>query len=77
MKTALMHSEDLSAVEMTIGLRLKQIRKSRNMTIKALAEQANVSAGAISQIERNLANPTVRVLEQLRVVLNVPLTAFS
>ncbi|CCF11930.1 MULTISPECIES: cupin domain-containing protein [Pantoea] len=76
MKTALMHSEDLSAVEINIGVRLKLIRKSRNMTIKELAQQANVSAGAISQIERNLANPTVRVLEQLRVVLNVPLTAF-
>ncbi|OAE03771.1 helix-turn-helix domain-containing protein [Pantoea sp. OXWO6B1] len=76
MKTAVMHAEELSAAEANIGIRLKLIRKSRNMTIKELAQQANVSAGAISQIERNLANPTIRVLEQLRVVLDVPLTAF-
>ncbi|KAB8313117.1 helix-turn-helix domain-containing protein [Erwinia endophytica] len=59
-----------------IGSRLKTLRKARNMTITELACQANVSAGAISQIERNLTNPTVRVLEQLRLVLKVPLSAF-
>jgi len=59
-----------------IGSRLKTLRKARKMTITELACQANVSAGAISQIERNLTNPTVRVLEQLRLVLNVPLSAF-
>ncbi|WP_244193690.1 helix-turn-helix domain-containing protein [Pantoea cypripedii] len=46
------------------------------MTINELAALANVSAGAISQIERNLTNLTILVLEQLRLVLKVPLTAF-
>ncbi|MCZ4061415.1 cupin domain-containing protein [Pantoea sp. LMR881] len=64
------------ALEADIGARLKCIRKARKMTINELAMLANVSAGAISQIERNQANPTVRVLEQLRLVLKVPLTAF-
>lgn len=63
-------------LEADIGARLKRIRKARKMTITELAMLANVSAGAISQIERNQANPTVRVLEQLRLVLKVPLTAF-
>lgn len=63
-------------VEAAIGARLKALRKARNMTISDLALLANVSAGAISQIERNLTNPTVRVLEQLRLVLKVPLSAF-
>lgn len=64
------------AQDADIGSRLKQIRKARNMTITDLALLANVSAGAISQIERNLTNPTVRVMEQLRLVLKVPLSAF-
>lgn len=64
------------AAETDIGARLKALRKARNLTITELALLANVSAGAISQIERNLTNPTVRVLEQLRLVLKVPLTAF-
>ena len=64
------------AQEADIGSRVKRVRKARNMTITDLALLANVSAGAISQIERNLTNPTVRVLEQLRLVLKVPLSAF-
>jgi Predicted transcriptional regulators len=64
------------AQEADIGSRVKRVRKARNMTITELALLANVSAGAISQIERNLTNPTVRVLEQLRLVLKVPLSAF-
>ncbi|ORM65287.1 hypothetical protein PRCB_23330 [Pantoea rodasii] len=64
------------AQEADIGSRVKGVRKAQNMTITELARLANVSAGAISQIERNLTNPTVRVLEQLRLVLKVPLSAF-
>ncbi|WAT02615.1 helix-turn-helix domain-containing protein [Rouxiella chamberiensis] len=67
---------DISSLEADIGLRLKKMRKARNLTISELAAQAGVSAGTISQIERNLTNPTIRMLEQLRQVFNVPLTYF-
>ncbi|WP_311790398.1 MULTISPECIES: helix-turn-helix domain-containing protein [Pantoea] len=76
MKNATQHQAEPGAAETDIGSRLKTLRKARNLTITELALLANVSAGAISQIERNLTNPTVRVLEQLRQVLKVPLTAF-
>lgn len=76
MKRVSISDEATGAQEADIGSRLKRIRKARNMTITDLAQLANVSAGAISQIERNLTNPTVRVLEQLRLVLKVPLSAF-
>jgi len=66
----------VSSLEADIGLRLKKMRKARNLTISELATLAGVSAGTISQIERNLTNPTIRMLEQLRQVLNVPLTTF-
>ncbi len=76
MKNASQNRAEPGAAETDIGSRLKTLRKARNLTITKLALLANVSAGAISQIERNLTNPTVRVLEQLRMVLKVPLTAF-
>lgn len=76
MKNASQPRAEPGAAETDIGSRLKSLRKARNLTITELALLANVSAGAISQIERNLTNPTVRVLEQLRLVLKVPLTAF-
>lgn len=63
------------SLEANIGLRVRQMRKQRGLTINELAAKAGVSAGAISQIERNQTNPTVRMLEQLRIALGVPLTA--
>ncbi|RPD94528.1 cupin domain-containing protein [Candidatus Pantoea deserta] len=76
MKNASQNRAEEGAAETDIGSRLKTLRKARHLTINELALLANVSAGAISQIERNLTNPTVRVLEQLRLVLKVPLSAF-
>ena len=67
---------EAGSLEADIGARLKAIRKARNLTITDLATLANVSAGTISQIERNMTNPTIRMLEQLRLVLKVPLTTF-
>lgn len=59
----------------SIGPRLKSIRKQKGMTVSETAARAGVSAGMISQIERGLSNPSVRVLERLRLALDVPLTA--
>lgn len=69
------NSSPAHSLEANIGLRLRQIRKMRDLTINDLATLAGVSAGAISQIERNQTNPTIRMLEQLRIALQVPLTA--
>lgn len=37
-----------------LGEQIRNIRKSRDFTLKALAEQTGLSIGYISQIERNL-----------------------
>jgi transcriptional regulator with XRE-family HTH domain len=58
-----------------IGPRLKSFRKQKGLTVSETAARAGVSAGMISQIERGLSNPSVRVLERLRMALDVPLTA--
>lgn len=68
-------SSSLLSLEANIGLRVRQLRKMCGLTINELAALAGVSAGAISQIERHQTNPTVRMLEQLRIALRVPLTA--
>lgn len=54
--------------------RLRHLRKQAGISIKELAKLSEVSAGMISQIERGMANPSVRTLEKLRVALDVPLT---
>ena len=57
-----------------LGQRLRILWRSAGLSLSELAQRAGVSVGMISQIERNLANPSVRILERLRVALNVPLT---
>lgn len=59
----------------TVGSRLRRLRRDLNLSLKTLAELADVSVGMISQIERDQANPSILVLEKLRTALHVPLSA--
>lgn len=61
--------------ERRVGARLRALRLKKRLSISGLAELAGVSTGMVSQIERDLSNPSVRLLERLRVALEVPLTA--
>lgn len=61
--------------ERRVGARLRTLRLKKRLSISGLAELAGVSTGMVSQIERDLSNPSVRLLERLRVALEVPLTA--
>ena len=56
---------------MTIGQRIKQARKANNMSLRNLAEKAEISAMAISKYERNLDMPSSGVLLRLAQALNV------
>lgn len=58
-----------------IGEKIRNIRKSKNLTIVELSEQINVTSGYISQIERDLISPSLSVLKRLSDALNVPLSS--
>jgi transcriptional regulator with XRE-family HTH domain len=58
-----------------IGKRLLALRKHYKLSVSELAAKAGVSTGMISQIERDLTNPSIRTLERLRDALGVPLSA--
>ncbi|TMV45448.1 cupin domain-containing protein [Paenibacillus mesophilus] len=58
------------------GQKLRTIRKQRGLTMQQLAEQANVSTGQISQIERGQVIPTLVLFWKLCKVLDVPLHVF-
>ena len=57
-----------------IGEKIRNIRKSKNMTIVELSEEINVTSGYISQIERDLISPSLTVLKRLSKALDVPLS---
>ncbi len=58
-----------------IGAALRQLRHDQSMSLQELAKKSGVSVGMISQIERDMANPSMRVLTAIRRALNIPMQA--
>ena len=59
----------------SVGHVLRQLRHEKGWSLHKLAGEARVSVGMISQIERDLANPSVRVLTAIRRALGAPVSA--
>jgi transcriptional regulator with XRE-family HTH domain len=54
-----------------VGRRLKELRRSRGLTLAQLAERTNLSVGSLSQLERGLVSPTIRTVYAVSTVLGV------
>jgi transcriptional regulator with XRE-family HTH domain len=59
-----------------LGVRLRELRKERNLSQRDLASRAGVSANAISLIERSEISPSVATLQRLATTLNVKMSYF-
>ncbi|MCQ2501378.1 MAG: helix-turn-helix domain-containing protein [Lachnospiraceae bacterium] len=59
-----------------LGTKIRNIRKNRELTVSALADQAGVSESYISQLESGRIDPSVSLLRKLAVALEVPIAAF-
>ena len=64
------------AISVDVGLRLRELRESRRISMRELARRSELSANALSMIERNLTSPSVSTLTKLANALEVPITAF-
>lgn len=64
----------LTAFQRTLGADLRALRKARDITLAGLAEQLGRSVGWLSQVERDLSEPSVADLRGIAAVLNVPLS---
>ena len=60
-----------------IGQRIKQVRRSRDMTQERLAEALSVSVGYISQIERGVTKINLDTLAAVAAHLNCELSEVS
>ena len=60
---------------MTLGEHLRALRKQRGYTLKTVAEKAGFTASLISQIERDLVDPPLSTLGNIRQALDVSLLA--
>lgn len=59
-----------------LGEKIRQLRESKNMKAKDVAEKAKISAASLSYIESGTNNPTVETLERILNALGVPLGNF-
>ena len=56
---------------MSLGLRMKTLRKSKGLTQKGLAETVNVSRIYIQSLESNRRLPSMKLLKRLAEALDV------
>lgn len=71
-----MGSADRETTLIKVGLRLRDLREERGVSMRTLARQSGLSANALSMIERGLTSPSVNTLTKLADALAVPITAF-
>lgn len=61
---------------MDIGEKLRQLRLRRGLTQEEMADRCELSKGFISQVERNLASPSIATLTDMLECLGSSLPAF-
>ncbi len=59
-----------------IGLKIKNCRTDRGLTMKELAEQAQITPSMLSQIEKGQANPSLNTIRLLSKALDEPMFRF-
>ncbi|MBR0753411.1 cupin domain-containing protein [Bradyrhizobium jicamae] len=63
------------AMDLAVGRRIRELRRTREMSLETIADRTALSIGFISQIERGLSSPSLRVLATLADVLGVGIAA--
>ena len=61
---------------MEIGSKIKSLRLKNNLTQEELADRCELTKGFISQLENDLANPSIETLNDILVVLGSNLGEF-
>ena len=61
---------------MDIGEKLRQLRLQRGLTQEDMADRCELSKGFISQVERNLASPSIATLTDMLECLGSSLSLF-
>ncbi|MDD1532350.1 transcriptional regulator [Bradyrhizobium sp. WBOS08] len=63
------------AMDVAVGRRIRDLRRVRQFSLETVAARTSLSIGFLSQIERGLSSPSLRVLATLADVLGVGMAA--
>jgi transcriptional regulator with XRE-family HTH domain len=61
---------------LAFGWRIRALRRKAGLTLQALADQAGISVGFLSQVERDKATPSLGTLANLAAALGIDLDRF-
>jgi transcriptional regulator with XRE-family HTH domain len=61
----------LEPADIWLGLQVRDLRKSKGLSLQQIAVQSGLSVGLLSQIERGLCSPSIRSLRQISDALGV------
>ena len=62
--------------EIDLGKKIQDFRNMRSISLRELAKRAGTTASMLSQIERNLVNPSISTLKSIAQALEVPMFKF-
>jgi transcriptional regulator with XRE-family HTH domain len=71
-----MDHDQADAISVDVGARIREMRESRNISMRELARKSGFSANALSLIERGVNSPSVSTLYKISQTLGVPITIF-
>ena len=67
--------QDANLVSEQVGKKIRELRKSRRLSIRSLAELSGLSVNTLSLIENGKTSPSVTTLQQLAQSLHLPIAA--
>lgn len=62
--------------DINIGQKITEYRKSKDLSIRKLAEMSNITPSQLSQIEKGQSNPSINTLKCIANALMVPIFTF-
>jgi transcriptional regulator with XRE-family HTH domain len=69
-------AEDNPTDDIDVGRRLRELRATCGLSMRALAKQSGLNVNTLSLIENRRTSPSVSTLQQLAQTLQVPISAF-
>ncbi|CAM3625533.1 HTH cro/C1-type domain-containing protein [Bordetella sputigena] len=64
--------EARSVADLWLGQQIRRARKQQGLSISKLSEMCQISVGLLSQVERGISSPSVRMLRVISDALNIP-----
>lgn len=61
-------------IEEQLGLRIRYLRKEKNLSIEDLALEAEINKNYLSDLERGRRNPSIKVINRLAKSLEITLS---